>query len=295
MLSIIICSVSPQLLEALKQNIAQTVGLEYEIVAIDNREKHWPIAKVYNYGARLAKFPFLFFVHEDVKLLSYNWGNFIIQKLKEPDCGVVGFVGDKARFSCYSGWYQYCDETSVSYYYQRIKKEKSVFLVNNICLNHSFQEVVTLDGLGLFVRKEIWEKYPFDENLLTGFHCYDIDFSLQIVFSNYKNYVCCSNQLLIEHFSQGNFSDVNWFSTTFLLHEKWKKMLPIKTSDIEISDKKRYKCEEKASYAFLKQTLSSHCDISFKRIVLKSFLKRSFSLKHLRNCVSSIVKYIKYA
>lgn len=45
MVSIIICSVSPLLLEDLKQNIAQTIGVEYEIIAIDNREKHWPIAK----------------------------------------------------------------------------------------------------------------------------------------------------------------------------------------------------------------------------------------------------------
>ena len=43
MVSIIICSVSPLLLEDLKQNIAQTIGVEYEIIAIDNREKHWPI------------------------------------------------------------------------------------------------------------------------------------------------------------------------------------------------------------------------------------------------------------
>lgn len=41
MVSIIICSVSPLLLEDLKQNIAQTIGVEYEIIAIDNREKRW--------------------------------------------------------------------------------------------------------------------------------------------------------------------------------------------------------------------------------------------------------------
>ena len=52
MVSIIICSVSPLLLEDLKQNIAQTIGVEYEIIAIDNREKRWPIAKAYNYGVQ---------------------------------------------------------------------------------------------------------------------------------------------------------------------------------------------------------------------------------------------------
>ena len=113
-------------------------------------------------------------------------GEFIIPKLAEPECGVIGFVGDKARFSCCSGWYQFCDMSKVSYFYQRIKEGKTLFLVENADLNQPFQEVITLDGLGFWVRKDIWEKYPFDEELLTGFHCYDIDFSLQIATANYK-------------------------------------------------------------------------------------------------------------
>ena len=152
MVSIIICSVSPLLLEDLKQNIAQTIGVEYEIIAIDNREKHWPIAKAYNYGAQQAKYPYLFFVHEDTRLLSDKWGEFIIPKLAEPECGVIGFVGDKARFSCCSGWYQFCDMSKVSYFYQRIKEGKTLFLVENADLNQPFQEVITLDGLGFWVR-----------------------------------------------------------------------------------------------------------------------------------------------
>ena len=70
MVSIIICSVSPLLLEDLKQNIAQTIGVEYEIIAIDNREKHWPIAKAYNYGAQQAKYPYLFFTISPSATLS---------------------------------------------------------------------------------------------------------------------------------------------------------------------------------------------------------------------------------
>ena len=295
MVSIIICSVSPHLLKELQQNIAQTIGIEYEIIAIDNREQHWPIAKVYNYAAQQAKYPYLFFVHEDIRLLSDKWGKLMISKLVEPDCGVVGFVGDKARFSCCSGWYQYCDMSKISYFYQRIKEGKTLFLVENADLNQPFQEVITLDGLGFFVRKEIWKKYPFDENLLTGFHCYDIDFSLQIASANYKNYVCCSNQMLIEHFSQGNFSDASWFSTTLRLHEKWKSLLPMKTSDLNISDKKIRKCEELASYDFFKQILKSSCDILLKRKVLKMFLWRPFSWKYLKNSISAIIKYLRYA
>lgn len=295
MISIIICSVSPRLLKELEENIAQTIGVEYEIVAVDNREKGWPIAKAYNYGAQQAKYPYLFFVHEDVKLLSNQWGNFIIPKLMEPDCGVVGFVGDKLRLACCGGWFQHCYKSTVSYFYQRMKEGGTLFLVENAYLDQPFQEVISLDGLGFFVRREIWAKYPFDEKLLTGFHCYDIDFSLQIASANYKNYVCCSNQMLIEHFSQGNFNDINWFSTTLRLHEKWKDLLPMKASDLVISEKYSRKCEERTAYDFLKQILVSKCDISLKRTAFRIFLRRPFSRKHLKNCISAIIKYVRYA
>ncbi len=51
------------------------------------------------YKARLitikyaAKYPYLFFVHEDVKFHLQNWGGVIENKLREPDCGVIGFAG----------------------------------------------------------------------------------------------------------------------------------------------------------------------------------------------------------
>ena len=61
MLSIIICSVSPERLEQVTRNIHDTIGVDYEIIAIDNREKQWPIARAYNEGASRAHYPFLFF------------------------------------------------------------------------------------------------------------------------------------------------------------------------------------------------------------------------------------------
>lgn len=104
MLSIIICSVSPERLEQVTRNIHDTIGVDYEIIAIDNREKQWPIARAYNEGASRAHYPFLFFVHEDVKFHSVGWGKCIEKKLKEPDCGVIGFAGSKVKLKCYSGW-----------------------------------------------------------------------------------------------------------------------------------------------------------------------------------------------
>lgn len=122
MLSIIICSISPERLQLVKQNIAETIGIEHEFITIDNRDKKWPIAKAYNSAAAEAKYPYLFFVHEDVRFHSQDWGNFVVAKLKEQDCGVIGFTGTKVMFRCYSGWGQ-SYKWVCSYLYQGTKME----------------------------------------------------------------------------------------------------------------------------------------------------------------------------
>lgn len=285
MLSIIICSISDERLEALKRNIESTVGIEYEIISIDNNVNQWPIAKAYNYGAQSAKYPYLFFVHEDIMFHSIGWGEFIIDKLAEPDCGVIGFIGSKVKLKAYSGWGQN-PKWICAYLYQR-GRDKTYFNVHNAYLNTPFEEVVALDGLGLFVKKEIWKSFPFDEKLLTGFHCYDLDFSLQIAASKkYKNYVCCSNQVLIEHFSLGNINQ-DWFIDTIRLHrEKWNQILPMKTDDCILDDKFKDKEEERFFNIFLRAILKSSCSES--KMIFKEFLQYRFSWKHFFHCISGL-------
>lgn len=290
MISIIICSISPERLHSLEVNIAKTIGVEYEVIAIDNRERKWPIAKAYNYGAEQAMYPYLFFVHEDVMFHSIGWGSFVVHKLKEPNCGVVGFAGGKVMLNCYSGWNQYW-EWVCCYLYQD-DDGLARFDVSNAYLERPFEEVVTLDGLGLFVRKELWEQYPFDESVLTGFHCYDIDFSLQILSDGrYKNYVCCSNHVLIEHFSKGSYNK-EWYSDTIRLHRnKWKKVLPVKVEDYPLTGKEIKRYEERFSYEFLKRVFRSNAMPADRWLVLREFWQRPFSWKHLRRCISYTIKY----
>lgn len=292
MLSIIICSISPEYLQRISQNIDETIGVEHEIVAIDNRERKWPIARVYNEGARKARYPYLFFVHEDVKFHSQDWGKFIEEKLSEPDCGVIGFAGSKAKFESFSGWVQH-KRLNYAFYYQG-KNDVSMLSVSNIILEHPFEEVVILDGLGLFVRKDVWNAYPFDEDMLTGFHCYDIDFTLQIAASKkYKNYVCCSPKVIIEHFSEGNYNR-SWFQDTILLHkQKWSKILPLAVSDLDLTEKEMRKYDEHSFNRFMRKLLKSDCPE--KGAVLWHFLKYPmFSWKHVGHCFQNIWSYFMH-
>lgn len=290
MLSIIICSISPERLQQVSRNIQDTIGVEYEIIAIDNREKKWPIARAYNEGARQARYPFLFFVHEDVRFRSQDWGTVIEEKLKEPDCGVIGFAGTKIKLKCYSSWLQYY-RWVCAFYYQG-SKEGTKFEVSHATLECPFEEVVALDGLGMFVRKDVWSQYPFDEELLTGFHCYDLDFSMQIAASKqYKNYVCCSLQVLIEHFSLGSYNR-SWYQDTIRMHkQKWNKMLPLKVEGVKLDKKKEKWYEERYFYFFVRDLIKA--GYPEKKTVLKDFLAYPFSWKHLGHCISMLCLYSK--
>lgn len=290
MLSIIICSISPAQLQAVKQNIQETIGVEYEVIAIDNNEKKWPIAKAYNHGAQEAKYPYLLFMHEDVKFHSEDWAKFIGLKLGEPTCGIIGFAGSKVKLKSYSGWDQLYEWMHV-FLYQGFE-DKTKLDVRNVYLESPFEEVVVLDGLAMFVRKEVWKQKPFDEKHLTGFHCYDIDFSLQVA-QDYKNYVCCSSKVLVEHSSQGSYNTL-WFSETIRLHrEKWNNLLPIKIEDIKISTRKMKILEEQSSYKFLERIIES--DYPDKKTILKEFWKLPFSRVHFRHCLISTAKYFMYS
>lgn len=291
MLSIVICSVSPERLQQIALNIQDTIGVEYEIIAIDNREKNWPIARVYNEGAYRAQYPYLFFVHEDVKFHSQNWGIVIEEKLKEPNCGVIGFAGTRVMLNCYSGWLQ-SHHWMCLLLYQGLGEGMTELRAHHAYLEHPFEEVIALDGLGMFVRKEVWEEYPFDEVMLTGFHCYDVDFSLQIAASKkYKNYVCCSTKVLIEHFSPGNLNH-SWYKDTIRFHkQKWNKILPMKIDGMKLSHRDEKKYKERCFYYFVRGILQTN--YPERKLMLKEFLFCSCSWKHLGHCITNLYKYIK--
>lgn len=221
MISVIVCSVSQERLQRLCKNVDETIGVEYEMVAVDNRQLGWPIARVYNEGARRASGRCLLFVHEDVVFHQQDWGRALIGRLASPDCGVIGFAGSKVKLDVYSGWWQnHAGWDCCSYIQNGVRCVQGGRLQEGVL---SFEPVVTLDGFALLVRREVWEEFPFDEDVLKGFHCYDLDFTLAVG-RKYTNYVC--GGIAVEHLSSGNL-DGRWYETTVQLHDtKWNPCCP---------------------------------------------------------------------
>lgn len=74
MLSIIICSRTKDLSHELRDNINQTIGVDYELIVIDNSLCNKSIFQAYNEGIEKSQGEILVFMHDDVKLCSSNWG-----------------------------------------------------------------------------------------------------------------------------------------------------------------------------------------------------------------------------
>ena len=97
MISIIISTYNSVLFEKISQSIEKTIGVEYEIVPIENHAKY-SLCEAYNLRFEKAKYKYLCFVHEDVVFLTQQWGSRLISIMKEDESiGLIGVAGTKFK------------------------------------------------------------------------------------------------------------------------------------------------------------------------------------------------------
>ncbi len=289
MITFICCSINPQYAEKLRANIETTIGnIPFEFIAFDNRKAKLGICEVYNSGAEKSMYNNLCFLHEDVKFITEHWGAEIINKLSEDDCGVIGFAGSAIKMNFPSGWCLNSSNTRHHYiqHYNNPNKIKKTSTKRNNPDKLPYSEVITLDGLALFMSKRVWTECKFSQEFLTGFHCYDIDITLKTATKGYKNYV--TNRLLIEHFSEGSFSET-WRSETLRVHDRWKHLLPLYASSLTESYITRH--APKAYYNSIKEMVKSQLYIDHEPAnILKHMLKHPFNISSWK----LIKYYLKY-
>lgn len=224
MISIIICSVDKQQCQNIEHNIRETIGCEFEILIHDNRIQQSGLCRVYNTLAKKAKGDFLCFCHEDIKFLTNNWGIYLSEFAYRKNTGVIGFAGAGSMFG-----YAYWNDTitSLGHCIQGTKDKKILHRHPGMPFSGPFAQALVLDGLCLFCRKDIWEEYPFDQDLFQGFHMYDMDFCMAVA-QKYHNYVSYNIDLV--HYSQGNM-DKAFFIELEKYNKKWKRELPLSVID----------------------------------------------------------------
>lgn len=222
MISIIICSRFKEKADLLAQNIAATINLQHEIIIVDNNDNRYSIFEAYNRGVGLSKYPYLCFVHEDVLFHSINWGEMIVNHLKLPQVGICGLAGRDFVTRIPASWKVKLPAVNIIQSYPgSAKHSKKRFVPKNF--QSSRRNVVILDGVLLCMKKEIFGKLKFDEEL-KGFHGYDLDICLQAVVLGLKNYVIYDVEL--EHFSKGN-PDAFYYRNLIKIYKKWENHLPV--------------------------------------------------------------------
>lgn len=249
MISIIVCSIDPELLSTLKKNIAATVGTPFEVIATDNRKTGKGICQVYNEAAAKARYDILCFLHEDISIQTSNWGGVLAELFKDPTLGLVGVAGSSYRPLTPAAWGGLGAGTDYHHIVQSDKHDRlrsKYILINR--RNEKLARVVCLDGVWLCTTRSVFSKIQFDERTFKGFHFYDIDFSLSVA-QHFK--VEVTYDILIHHFSQGTYGKA-WAEESLKYFEKWHKQLPIQ---IEPFDHKFIVKGEKVAFRSYTDTL----------------------------------------
>jgi GT2 family glycosyltransferase len=229
LLSVILSTYRPALLETLSRNIADTIGVEYEIIAVDNPGK-MGISRAYNIGAEKARFETLCFLHEDVEMLTRDWGKVIIRQMETSNAALIGVAGSNFKPAFISGWTTGIEDYDRVNIFQRGIDGMNYHYHSNP-LQETLSPVVVIDGVCMFIRKQVFKRFRFDENI-SGFHFYDLDLSMRLHAADFK--VMVSFAIDLVHFSAGRF-DNSWFTEARAFHHNHRTLLPRKTVAEKVS------------------------------------------------------------
>ncbi|MBN2765940.1 MAG: hypothetical protein JXR27_06160 [Paludibacteraceae bacterium] len=222
MLSIIVCSKNKTPNQDFVNNIAKTIGLEYELLHIDNSEEQHSIFSAYNEGILRSKYNKLCFLHEDVCFHSNGWGQKIEEHLQASGTGILGLAGRDFTPKVPAAWRKKLSGANIIQSDKSgVRRTRRRMIPTNY--QQALREVITLDGVMLCARKELFEKISFDESL-SGFHGYDFDICIQAAVIGYRNFVMYD--IVLEHFSRGN-PNACYYRALIKVFRKWKHKLPL--------------------------------------------------------------------
>lgn len=222
MLSLIVCSRDAKILMKLTRNVAATVGVPHEIVAVDNSQNQYGICEAYNVGAARAKYNLLCFLHEDLNFHTVGWGQVVANALADPTVGVLGVAGGQHQLWAPSSWWFPGEAYRRMQVLHTIGGRLPVLDIVRPVGESGLVDVAVLDGLWLCSRREVWAAHPFDAATFSGFHFYDVDYCTSIYF---KFRICVTYDIMIEHFSTGSINQM-WVLNCLKYHTKWQRQLP---------------------------------------------------------------------
>lgn len=272
MISCIICSRQPDLLTNLKENIASTIGCEYELVVIDNSKNEYSIFSAYNEGVRRAQGDVLCFMHEDILYHTKEWGTKVADYFAQyPQAGLIGVAGTHYMPAMSAAQWD-CELSSSSMIQGELINGKYITTTH---LHDDYKatptEVVAVDGLWMCVPRKMFDNVGWDDISFKGFHCYDTDMALQVWNAGFEVHLCWD--VLIEHKSLGS-ANKDFIEACDVLYNKWKSILPM-TKGISMTEREQKICNSMCNCKMLyriselryEEVITSHAYRVGKRII----------------------------
>lgn len=224
MISIIICNKKATLCPELEDNIRNTIGVDYEIISIDNSHRQYSIFQAYNEGVTRAKGDILCFMHDDILFRSNGWGIVLADAFAaDSHIGAIGVAGGHFMPDCPCSW-STCKTTSFHVWQTNSDGTATLYGCTDYADGKQMVEVACLDGLWMCFRHSLFDTIRFDDQTFDGFHCYDSDICMQVLMAGYS--VNVTFDIDIEHRSNGSCNQ-QYYGNLDLWHKKWHTHLPV--------------------------------------------------------------------
>jgi GT2 family glycosyltransferase len=266
MVSIIICSRTRNIPALLENNIKDTIGIDHEIIVIDNTDNQHSIFTAYNLGVKQSKYPYLCFMHDDITFHSKNWGIRVVEHFNDELTGAIGIAGNPYLSYMPGPWWG--NGILYEHLLQSTKINTEPVLKSNI-ENGIKKEISVFDGLWFCIKKELFENISFDEQNFKGFHFYDLDICMQL--HNIGSKIYCINNVLIHHSSMGSPNNT-WIESALIFHKKWAHNLPACCININYTEQCRLEYKTLNSFIWI-CSLNGWSNHKIYRLALKYLFK----------------------
>jgi hypothetical protein len=196
-LSVIVCSNDDARHAAMAASYARALaGWPHEIVRIADARS---LAEAYNRGAEMATGEVFVFSHDDVEILTADFGDRLARRLAQCDVlGVAGATRATAPAWPFAGW-PYL-HGSVIY------PEGAGYRVSVYSGTAPLAEGIRImDGVFLAMPREVALALGWDAQTCDGFHGYDVDFTLRAAQEGFR--LAVATDLGVVHRSYGGFDD----------------------------------------------------------------------------------------
>ncbi len=207
--------------EAFEKMLRRTSGVNDIEVLIYENNNEYSLTELYNKGLNESKNNIVVFLHDDIDILTKDWGKKLLKHYETTDFGILGVAGSR-NLNKNGVWWSHPESMyGLVSHTDGVKTWESKYSQD---FGNDIKEVVVVDGVFFSCNKERIFK-QFNEEY-KGFHFYDISFC----FENFKEGVLigCIFNIKILHKSVGETNE-QWEKNRLLFVENEKDKLPMKS------------------------------------------------------------------